>query len=100
MALDGGAIRIPIAGSLVNEVITIPVTELPEDVDTLLDALKAESAPLSLYLECALAYLSQASPIYFHDYVVWGADPAGGLERKEGEKRIHTRMQAAWKQRS
>jgi hypothetical protein len=54
---DGRHLFIPVAGS--NEVVTVPIDELPEEVEDLLDILRAEEAPLALWLDFAKAYLAQ-----------------------------------------
>ncbi len=48
---------IPVAGS--DEVVAVPVEDLPEEAEDLLDILKAEEAPLSLWIDFAKAYLAQ-----------------------------------------
>eukprot|EP00884_Botryococcus_braunii_P015610 jgi/Botrbrau1/2732/Bobra.0164s0012.1 len=48
---------IPVAGS--NEVVAVPIDELPEEAEDLLDILRAEEAPLALWLDFAKAYLAQ-----------------------------------------
>eukprot|EP00873_Tetraselmis_striata_P036611 jgi/Tetstr1/456875/TSEL_043547.t1 len=50
-------ICIPVSHS--EEVVAVPLDQLPDDPDELLDILKAEEAPLQLWLEFAKAYLSQ-----------------------------------------
>ena len=52
-----GHFYIPVAGS--DEVVAVPVDELPEEAEDLLDILKAEEAPLALWLDFAKAYLAQ-----------------------------------------
>jgi hypothetical protein len=55
-------LSIPVAGS--NEVVTIPLDELPEEAEDLLDILRAEEAPLALWLDFAKAYLAQVFLCY------------------------------------
>jgi hypothetical protein len=50
-------ICIPVSHS--DSVVAVPLDQLPDDPDELLDILKAEEAPLQLWLEFAKAYLSQ-----------------------------------------
>jgi RNA polymerase-associated protein CTR9 len=45
-------ILIPIQGS--EEVVEIPINELPKDPNELVDILKAETAPLTIWLKCAV----------------------------------------------
>jgi RNA polymerase-associated protein CTR9 len=52
-------IFIPVAGS--DEVVAVPLAELPAEAEDLLDILKAEEAPLSLWLDFARAYLAEVS---------------------------------------
>ena len=51
-------IYIPVAG-LSDEVVAVPLSELPAEAEDLLDILKAEEAPLSVWLDFAKAYLAQ-----------------------------------------
>jgi hypothetical protein len=65
---------IPIASS--DEFVTIPVDDLPEEAEDLLDCLRAEEAPLSLWIDFAKAYLAQVGPAS-----LWLASvPAGALD--------------------
>lgn len=54
---DGGVIYVPIAGS--DAAVELPVASLPDDVDDVLDVLRAEDAPLALWRDVARAYLSR-----------------------------------------
>lgn len=60
---DVSHLYIPISGSdtavASDEVVAIPLNELPEDVEDILDILRAEEAPLALWLDFAKAYLAQ-----------------------------------------
>lgn len=60
MELEGspGHLYIPVA--LTDEVVAVPLDDLPEEAEDLLDILKAEEAPLSLWIDFAKAYLAQA----------------------------------------
>ena len=42
-----------------DEVVSVAVADLPDDADEMLEVLTAESAPLSLWIEVAKAYLAQ-----------------------------------------
>ena len=48
---------IPVAGF--DEVVAVPLSELPTEAEDVLDILKAEEAPLSVWLDFAKAYLAQ-----------------------------------------
>lgn len=52
-----GAICIPIQHS--DEVVRVPLDELPEDPEELLEVLQAEEASLTLWLDFAKAYLAR-----------------------------------------
>jgi RNA polymerase-associated protein CTR9 len=58
MEADDAYLYIPICGS--DEFVAVPVEDLPEEAEDLLDILKAEEAPLSLWIDFAKAYLAQA----------------------------------------
>ena len=53
----GSCICIPIHGS--DEVVRVPLEELPEDPEELLEVLQAEEASLTLWLDFAKAYLAR-----------------------------------------
>jgi RNA polymerase-associated protein CTR9 len=55
---EAGHLFIPVAST--DEVVAVPLEDLPEDPEDLLDVLKAEEAPLSLWIDFAKAYLAQA----------------------------------------
>ena len=48
---------IPVAST--DETVAVPVDDLPDEVEDLLDVLRAEEAPLSLWIDFAKAYLAQ-----------------------------------------
>lgn len=52
---------IPVAAS--DETVAVPVDDLPEEAEDLLDVLKAEEAPLSLWIDFAKAYLAQVTVV-------------------------------------
>ena len=56
--MDAHSLYIPVAST--DEVVAVPLDDLPEDPEDLLDVLKAEEAPLSLWIDFAKAYLAQA----------------------------------------
>lgn len=58
-------IYIPVAG-LSDEVVAVPLSELPAEAEDLLDILKAEEAPLSVWLDFAKAYLAQVHATAHH----------------------------------
>ncbi|CAD7699618.1 unnamed protein product, partial [Ostreobium quekettii] len=51
------SVRIPILNS--NELVSIPVHQLPADCEEVLGLLKAEEVALSIWLDIAMAYLSR-----------------------------------------
>ena len=53
----GGSICIPVHDS--DEVVRVPLEELPEDPEELLEVLQAEEASLTLWLDFAKAYLAR-----------------------------------------
>ena len=58
--MERPVIYIPVSST--NEVVSVPVSDLPSDADELLEILAIESAPLSLWIEIAKAYLTQGRP--------------------------------------
>ena len=56
---------IPVAST--DEVVAIPLDDLPEEPEDLLDILKAEEAPLSLWIDSAKAYLAQVVSLFTED---------------------------------
>lgn len=60
MAANGGftgRLLIPVYNS--DELVEVPLDNLPEVVDDVIDILKAEGAPLALWLDFSRAYLAQ-----------------------------------------
>lgn len=57
MDVEDTFLYIPVSGS--DEVVGVPIEDLPDQVELLLDILKAEEAPLSLWIDFAKAYLAQ-----------------------------------------
>ena len=57
VAMQGSSIFIPVLQT--DEVVSVTVADLPDDADEMLEVLTAESAPLSLWIEVAKAYLAQ-----------------------------------------
>ena len=56
-AAGAGVICIPVQNS--DEVVAVPLEELPEDPEELLEVLQAEEASLVLWLDFAKAYLAR-----------------------------------------
>jgi hypothetical protein len=54
---------IPVEGT--DEVVVVPLSQLPEDPEELLNILRGEVAPLTLWLDFAKAYLSQGKEDQF-----------------------------------
>jgi RNA polymerase-associated protein CTR9 len=50
-------ILIPVQGS--EEAVEVPINDLPKDPNELVDILKAETAPLTIWLKCAVEYYKQ-----------------------------------------
>lgn len=57
--MAAGAIRIPLRDS--GEVLTLPLSELPGHSGELVEVLRAELPPLSVWLDCARAYWARGS---------------------------------------
>lgn len=78
MAANGsqpaGQLLIPVYGS--DEMVEVPLDALPEVVDDVIDILKAEGAPLALWLDLARAYLAQVRA-----QAGWGGAAAGAVWR-------------------
>ena len=66
-------IYIPVAST--NEVVSVPVSDLPGDADELIEVLSGEGAPLSLWIELAKAYLTQGVPEQYEKILDSAASP-------------------------
>ena len=58
-----------------DEVVAVPVTDLPEDPTEILDVLHAELPPLGVWLEFAKAYLEQGKDHCFRQLIEDGQSP-------------------------
>ena len=72
--MEGEVLQIPIRGA--EEVVTVRVEDLQEDPSDIVDILKAELAPLELWLELALIYFKKGNINAFKAILQEGADPA------------------------
>ena len=70
MEAEDTFLYIPVAST--DEVVAVPIEELPEEAEDLLDILKAEEAPLSLWIDFAKAYLAQVSTSVALQHVLTG----------------------------
>ena len=66
-------ILIPVVAT--DEVVSIDVTDLPDDADEMLEVLTAELAPLSLWIEVAKAYLAQGKYAQYERVLEFGTSP-------------------------
>ncbi|KAK9810525.1 hypothetical protein WJX72_012163 [[Myrmecia] bisecta] len=82
-------IHIPITDS--EEVVSVPLDQLPDDPDELLGILKAEIAPLSLWLDIAKVYLSQGRIDQYLTVLNEGTSPE--VEEYFGDKVKFERIQ-------
>lgn len=66
-------IYIPVSST--DEVVSVDVNDLPNEADELIDILVNESAPLSLWIEVAKAYLTQGRHEQYEKILDLGASP-------------------------
>eukprot|EP00638_Chattonella_subsalsa_P008943 CAMPEP_0117751552 /NCGR_PEP_ID=MMETSP0947-20121206/11048_1 /TAXON_ID=44440 /ORGANISM="Chattonella subsalsa, Strain CCMP2191" /LENGTH=1322 /DNA_ID=CAMNT_0005569965 /DNA_START=191 /DNA_END=4159 /DNA_ORIENTATION=- len=73
--MDSGSILIPVRGS--NEKVEVFCDELPEDVADVIDILKAEIAPLDIWLQFAVEYYRQGREEHFRSILSEVVDALG-----------------------
>ncbi|KAL3140102.1 hypothetical protein ABBQ38_004382 [Trebouxia sp. C0009 RCD-2024] len=71
--MQRSAIFIPCLNT--DEVVSVAVADLPDDADEMLEVLTAESAPLSLWIEVAKAYLAQGKYKQYERILEMGTSP-------------------------
>lgn len=71
--MQTSTIFIPVAKT--DEFVSVAVADLPDDADEMLEVLTAESAPLSLWIEVAKAYLAQGKYQQYERVLEMGTSP-------------------------
>lgn len=82
-------IHIPVEGS--DEVVAVPVDQLPDDPEELLEILRAEAAPLALWVDIAKAYLASSREAQFLTVLQEGTSKE--VEEFFGDKARFERLQ-------
>ena len=84
------SILIPIRTSAGQEVVEVPVSQLPEDVDQIIGILQAEIAPLDIWIRFAVEYHKRGDDEAAKEILEEGADPE--VEKIEEYKQTITRI--------
>lgn len=87
--MAAGQILVPVQGS--DEVVEIPLGDLPSQAEDAIDLLKGEEAPLSSWLDLARAYLRSGQVEQFLQVLDEGT--GSDVEQHFGESAKHERVQ-------
>jgi len=71
--MQGQTIYIPVVST--DDVVSVDVTDLPVDADEMIELLVSESAPLSLWIEVAKAYLTLGRHEQYERVLEFGSSP-------------------------